>query len=358
MLLGALVDAGADLGVVQTAIDAVIPGAVRVTRTVVTRAGLRATKVDVDVLVADPPHRTWRTIRDLLPAADIAAAGAGAGAGGFRPARGRGGPRSRDRRARTCIFMRSARWIRSPTWSGSAPRCTTSALCGSRRGRSRSAPVGSGSPTVTSRCRSRRSPNSPAGGGCGRAVPASSPPRPGWPWSPNWQRNALNYRHCRSCEVGVGAGTRDTPGTPNVVRVILGQPGPQDAAGEGTERRGDAMVVMDTNVDDLDPRLWPGVLTALLTAGAADAWLTPIVMKKGRPAHTLSVLGRPEQATGTTRGDVPADQHHRDPADTPCSGSRCPGCLPGRRGRRSVGGDQDRLPRRGDHSGHPGVRAT
>jgi uncharacterized protein (DUF111 family) len=86
--------------------------------------------------------------------------------------------------------------------------------------------------------------------------------------------------------VGTGAGGRDPDELPNVVRLVLGEP-----AGEPTPV---APVVLEANVDDLDPRLWPGVLDTLFEVGASDAWLTPILMKKGRPAHTLSVLCRPE----------------------------------------------------------------
>ncbi|MGH3412042.1 MAG: nickel pincer cofactor biosynthesis protein LarC [Marmoricola sp.] len=101
----------------------------------------------------------------------------------------------------------------------------------------------------------------------------------------------------RAEAVGVGAGSRDPDGHANITRLVLGSPVGQTADGVTTE----ASVVLETNVDDLDPRLWPAVLAALLEAGAADAWLTPILMKKGRPAHTLSVLCAPDLAPGLER---------------------------------------------------------
>jgi uncharacterized protein (TIGR00299 family) protein len=95
--------------------------------------------------------------------------------------------------------------------------------------------------------------------------------------------------------VGTGAGSRDLPAHPNVTRLVVGSaPTPADTTVE-------AAVVLETNVDDLDPRAWPGVLAALLGAGASDAWLTPVLMKKGRPAHTLSVLAPPHQADALER---------------------------------------------------------
>ena len=85
--------------------------------------------------------------------------------------------------------------------------------------------------------------------------------------------------------VGVGAGTRDTAGRANVTRVVLGEPRQPQAVAPTSPA-----LLLEANVDDLDPRLWPDVLSRLLLAGADDAWLVPITMKKGRPAHILTVL--------------------------------------------------------------------
>ena len=59
--------------------------------------------------------------------------------------------------------------------------------------------------------------------------------------------------------------------------------------------------MLETNVDDLNPELYSYVLEQLLSAGAQDAWLTPIVMKKGRPAVTVSVLCSPPRLEAACR---------------------------------------------------------
>lgn len=83
---------------------------------------------------------------------------------------------------------------------------------------------------------------------------------------------------------GYGAGARDTP-RPNVVRVLLGE------ALDGLPAA--RSVLIETNLDDMSPELFPEVIARLLAAGAQDAWVTPIVMKKGRPAFSLSALCAP-----------------------------------------------------------------
>ena len=92
---------------------------------------------------------------------------------------------------------------------------------------------------------------------------------------------------------GYGAGVL-RPDFPNLLRVLIGD---EDPAARGERGRADAggELVLETNLDDLNPELYGYVLERLFNAGAQDAWLTPIVMKKGRPAVTVSVLCSPQR---------------------------------------------------------------
>ncbi|MGE3285056.1 MAG: nickel pincer cofactor biosynthesis protein LarC [Pseudonocardia sp.] len=87
---------------------------------------------------------------------------------------------------------------------------------------------------------------------------------------------------------GRGAGARDVADRPNVVAALLGTP-----AGAGGPEE---MVVLETNVDDVTGEVLGHLVGLLLDAGAADAWISPIVMKKSRPAHTVHVLAPPRLA--------------------------------------------------------------
>ncbi|MDY6913870.1 MAG: nickel pincer cofactor biosynthesis protein LarC [Planctomycetota bacterium] len=82
--------------------------------------------------------------------------------------------------------------------------------------------------------------------------------------------------------VGYGAGTRDEPDVPNLLRVLIGS-----QTADGTA---DNLVELSANVDDCTGEVIGAALEKLLSAGCADAWATPIFMKKSRPAWTVSVL--------------------------------------------------------------------
>jgi hypothetical protein len=86
--------------------------------------------------------------------------------------------------------------------------------------------------------------------------------------------------------VGYGAGTADPPERANVVQAIVG-------VGSTGNDDGTPVVLLEANVDDVTGEVLAHTVTALLATGAHDAWLVPIVMKKGRPAHTVSVLCDP-----------------------------------------------------------------
>ncbi|MBW8825093.1 MAG: nickel pincer cofactor biosynthesis protein LarC [Acidobacteria bacterium] len=89
---------------------------------------------------------------------------------------------------------------------------------------------------------------------------------------------------------GFGAGSREFADTPNMTQVVVGT-----AATTGRSQ-GQPVVLLEANVDDATGETLAHAISALLAAGAHDAWITPIVMKKGRPAHTVSALADPALA--------------------------------------------------------------
>lgn len=90
-------------------------------------------------------------------------------------------------------------------------------------------------------------------------------------------------------KTGYGAGTRDLPDRPNVLRLTIGEAGFEP----GTEE----LIVAETNIDDMNPEIFPYVMDQLMSNGALDAWMTPIQMKKGRPGMMLSFLARPGEVS-------------------------------------------------------------
>jgi len=90
--------------------------------------------------------------------------------------------------------------------------------------------------------------------------------------------------------VGYGAGRKDWPDRPNVLRLVIGQ---AEAAGAA---QSETLIVLACNLDDMVPEWYGPLVEAALAAGALDVWLTPTHMKKGRPAVVVEVLCRPNAA--------------------------------------------------------------
>ncbi len=91
---------------------------------------------------------------------------------------------------------------------------------------------------------------------------------------------------------GYGAGGRDLPGHPNVVRLTIGESLPELA----TQTSREIVTVLEANMDDLSPQVFGYVMDRLLEEGALDCFAVPVQMKKNRPGTLLTVLCKPEDA--------------------------------------------------------------
>ena len=96
----------------------------------------------------------------------------------------------------------------------------------------------------------------------------------------------------RIIATGYGAGTRQTPGYPNVLPAVLGAAAATSADGGGTE----PLAVLETTVDDVTGELLGTIPGQLIASGAVDSWLTAVTGKKGRPAFVITALCRPAAA--------------------------------------------------------------
>jgi uncharacterized protein (DUF111 family) len=100
----------------------------------------------------------------------------------------------------------------------------------------------------------------------------------------------------RVSSIGYGAGTRNPPGFPNVLRLSIGE-----ATAEAIAEDSDTVTVLEAAIDDLSPQLLAHVAETALAQGALDAMLTPVIMKKGRPGTLLTVLCKPTDSAGMER---------------------------------------------------------
>ncbi len=96
---------------------------------------------------------------------------------------------------------------------------------------------------------------------------------------------------------GYGAGSREFPGHPNVVRLTIGEAASVLAAKTASE----TVTVLEANLDDLNPQVFGYVMDRLLEEGALDAFALPVQMKKNRPGTLLTVLCKPEDAGRLTQ---------------------------------------------------------
>jgi pyridinium-3,5-bisthiocarboxylic acid mononucleotide nickel chelatase len=297
MALASLLDAGADLAEVVAGLEKLPVRGWHVEAVKTTRAGLAATQLFVELDAAEDDHeRNWATLRGLLDEAD--------------------GLPERARQRAHRVFSRLA--AAEGHVHGLPPEavhfhevgsldalvdvvgtCLALESLGVASVRSSAVTVGTGTvkgahgllpnpaPAVVELLRGAGAPvrgssltvelTTPTGAALLAGVSESFGPMP-----------AMTIRSS-----GFGAGTRDLEGVPNVVQVVVGEVGSSASAASS---RTEDLVVLEANVDDVTGEVLAHTVETLMGAGALDAWLVPVVAKKGRPAHVVSVLASPEAA--------------------------------------------------------------
>jgi uncharacterized protein (TIGR00299 family) protein len=288
--LGALIDAGADLAAVQAAIDAVLPGGAELLVEPAVRGGIAGKHVTV-VAAGDQPRRTWRAIRELLassvldePVRDRALAVFGELAAAEAAVHGVdvedvhfhevgavdsiadivGGCAALD-------VLAIDELVCSPVSVGSGTVATQHGVL----------PVPSpatlallvGIPSQAGDATSEMT--TPTGAALVRVLADRYGPMP--PMTP--------------ASVGHGAGLRELE-IPNVLRIVVGE---REANAESGPRH-ESVTVLRSVIDHRSPEHVAFAVELLREAGALDAWVTPVVMKKGRPGVEVTILAAPEQA--------------------------------------------------------------
>ena len=286
MILGALVDLGVPLATMQTAVSQLGIEGVRIAASPAASGAVRGTRVEITA-AADQPQRDWRSIRELLAGSSLAPAVRDAALAVFAAlaeaeAEAHGQPvddvHFHEVGAVDAIVdivgacagfahLRAERIVSRPVavgsgWAHSAhgllpvPAPATALLLARSRIPVRPSPPGPDEPGEL------LTPTGAAilGALAEREVPPFTPQRAGY-----------------------GFGRRELP-WPNALRLWIGESAEEEQGGAGGE------LLLETNIDDMNPQFYEPLIERLFAAGALDVWLTPATMKKGRPAIVVSAI--------------------------------------------------------------------
>lgn len=284
MILGALLDAGAPLAALRAELGKLGIAGYEVRVDIVERAGLRGTQARVEV-TDEGTERNWAAVRDLLEGSALAAPVKDAALAVF----------ARLAEAEGAVHGVPAERVHFHEVGGVdaiidiAGACIGMALLGVERIYSGPPALGNGfvraahgllpvpAPATASLLARAGAPSAPSPpGGESLAVELLTPTGAALLTTlAEFRRPAFS-----PTAVGYGFGRRELP-WPNALRVWLG---------EATDEADGDEVLLETNIDDMNPQFFEPLLERLFATGALDAWLTPIIMKKGRPANTLHVI--------------------------------------------------------------------